>query len=138
MLHIVLLLVMCALSSCDMDLNMPSGVCDSELYEITVEMDAPEGQDLSEGVTFEDLPDGKSKKRKTASTDYGKVAKAIGDIRAAGINVSLANINRSKFGFAPDVENNRILFGLKGLLNVGDDVVAAIIEQRPLYHLATF
>ena len=67
------------------------------------------------------------------STDYGKIAKAIGDIRASGIKVSLANINKSMFGFAPDVENNQILFGLKGLLNVGDDVVAAIIANRPYY-----
>ena len=65
------------------------------------------------------------------STDYGKIAKAIGDITSAGIEVSLANINKSSFGFVPDVENNRILFGLKGMLNVGDDVVAAIIANRP-------
>ena len=65
------------------------------------------------------------------STDYGKIAKAIGDIMSAGIKVSLANINKSDFGFAPDIENNRILFGLKGMLNVGDDVVAATIANRP-------
>ena len=65
------------------------------------------------------------------STDYGKIAKAIGDVRAAGINVSLVDINKSNFGFLPDIENNRILFGLKGMLNVGDDVIAAIIENRP-------
>ena len=65
------------------------------------------------------------------STDYGKIAKAIGDIRSAGIKVSLVDINKSNFGFAPDVENNQILFGLKGMLNVGDDVVAAIIKNRP-------
>ena len=64
-------------------------------------------------------------------TDYGKIAKAIGDITSAGIKVSLANINKSDFGFAPDVENNRILFGLKGMLNVGDDLIATIIENRP-------
>ena len=64
-------------------------------------------------------------------TDYGKIAKAIGDITNAGIKVSLANINKSNFGFAPDVENNQILFGLKGMLNVGDDVVAAIIANIP-------
>ena len=64
-------------------------------------------------------------------TDYGKIAKAIGDITNAGIRVSLANINKSDFGFAPDVENNRILFGLKGMLNVGDDLIANIIENRP-------
>ena len=70
-------------------------------------------------------------RKRVMSTDYGKVAKAIGDIRSKGINVSLANINQSLFGFKPDVENNRILFGLKGMLNVGDDVVDAIIKNRP-------
>ena len=108
-----------------------SGALEDNSEEEIVDIYDLEGDDLANGVTFEDLPDHKSKIRKTASTDYGKVAKAIGDIRAAGINVSLANINKSQFGFAPDVENNRILFGLKGLLNVGDDVVAAIIANRP-------
>ena len=72
------------------------------------------------------------------STDYGKVAKAIGDIQSRGIKVSLANINKSAFGFAPDVENNEILFGLKGMLNVGDDVVAAIIRNRPYSSIKDF
>ena len=65
------------------------------------------------------------------STDYGKIAKAIGDIQNAGIKVSLVDINRSGYGFEPDVENNQILFGMKGLLNVGDDVIMQIIENRP-------
>ena len=65
------------------------------------------------------------------STDYGKIAKAIGDIQKAGIKVSLVDINRSEYGFAPDIENNQILFGMKGLLNVGDDVIAEIINNRP-------
>ena len=108
-----------------------SGALEDNSEEEVVDIYDPEAQDLSEGVTFEDLPDGKAKIRRTMSTDYGKVAKAIGDIRSKGINVSLANINKSKFGFAPDVENNRILFGLKGMLNVGDDVVDAIIANRP-------
>lgn len=108
-----------------------SGSLEDNSEEEIVDIYAPEAQDLSEGVTFQDLPDRSGKIRKTAATDYGKIAKAIGDIQAAGIKVSLANINKSKFGFAPDVENNRILFGLKGMLNVGDDVVDAIIKNRP-------
>ena len=108
-----------------------SGSLEDNSEEEVVDIYTPEAQDLSEGVTFEDLPDRSGKIRKTASTDYGKIAKAIGDIQAAGIKVSLANINKSKFGFAPDVENNQILFGLKGMLNVGDDVVDAIIQNRP-------
>ena len=108
-----------------------SGSLEDNSEEEIVDIYAPEAQDLSEGVQFIDLPDKSAKIRRTASTDYGKIAKAIGDIQAAGIKVSLADINKSQFGFAPDVENNRILFGLKGMLNVGDDVVAAIIANRP-------
>ena len=108
-----------------------SGSLEDNSEEEVVDIHEPEAQDLSEGVKFIDLPDKSAKIRRTASTDYGKVAKAIGDIQAAGIKVSLADINKSKFGFAPDVENNRILFGLKGMLNVGDDLVAAIIANRP-------
>ena len=72
------------------------------------------------------------------STDYGKIAKAIGDVRAAGINVSLVDINKSSFGFLPDVENNRILIGLKGMLYVGDDIIATIIENRPYSSVKDF
>ena len=43
----------------------------------------------------------------------------------------MPDINKSKFGFAPDIENNKILFGLKGMLNVGDDLVNTIITNRP-------
>ena len=68
---------------------------------------------------------------KQDGTNYTKLAKAIGQIRAAGIQVSLADINRSEFGFVPDPENNQILFGMKGMLNVGDDVIEEIISNRP-------
>lgn len=66
-----------------------------------------------------------------SSTDYKKIAKAIGDVKEKGINVALVDINNSDFGFTPDVKNNQILFGLKGMLNVGDDLIKAIIENRP-------
>lgn len=107
-----------------------SGALDNKKEEEIVDIYEPEGDDLVNGVTFEDLPDGKSKIRK-ASTDYSKIAKAIGDIMAANIKVSTPNINNSDFGFKPDVENNQILYGLKGMLNVSDDTVNAIILNRP-------
>ena len=66
-----------------------------------------------------------------ASTDYGKVAKALGDIISAGIKVSLVDINKSDFSFKPDVENNQILFGMKALLNINDELVRDIIDKRP-------
>lgn len=73
---------------------------------------------------------GKKTKKKVA-TDYGKIAKAMGDMRSAGIKISLVDINKSDFGFKPDIENNQILFGLKAMLNVSDDTVDKIIKNRP-------
>ena len=108
-----------------------SGALEDNSEEEIVDIYEPESDDLANGITFEDLPDRSGKIRKTASTNYGKIAKAIGDIRSAGIKVSLANINKSKFGFAPDVENNQILFGLKGMLNVGDEIIQQTIANRP-------
>ena len=77
-------------------------------------------------------------KKKASSTDYGKVAKALNEIINASINVSLVNINNSDFGFKPDVVNNRILFGMKALLNVNDDLVNQIIQNRPYYSIKDF
>ena len=72
------------------------------------------------------------------SSDYGKIAKAIGEIRNKGIEVSLLDINKSDFGFKADVKNNEILFGLKGANSVGDDVVHLIIDNRPYSSLGDF
>ena len=109
-----------------------------EKEEVTEIVSIYESEDFSE-YEYEDLPDRSGKKKtKRASTDYGKVAKAIGDIQNKGIKVSLVDINKSGFGFKPDVENNQILFGLKGLLNVGDDIIKEIIENRPYASLKDF
>lgn len=71
-------------------------------------------------------------------TDYTKIAKAIGEIRNAGIKMSLVDINHSSFEFRPDVENNQILFGLKGLINVNNDLIRTIIDNRPYVSLVDF
>lgn len=71
-------------------------------------------------------------------TDYTKLAKAIGEIRNAGIKVSLADINHSDFGFIPDAANNQILFGLKGMANVNNDLIKEIISNRPYTSLGDF
>lgn len=71
-------------------------------------------------------------------SDYTKIAKAIGEIRNAGIKVSLVDINHSDFGFKPDVEHNQILFGLKGLSNVNNDLIKTIVDNRPYVSLIDF
>lgn len=65
------------------------------------------------------------------STDFGKIAKAIGDIKESGIEIFPVNINESQYTFTPSVKENKIYFGLKGLYNVGEDIIAAIMEKRP-------
>ena len=115
-----------------------SGSLEDNSIEEVVDIYEPEADDLAEGITFKDLPDKKTKIRKTVSTDYAKVAKALGDIRAAGIKVSLVDINHSNFGFKPDVENNQILFGLKGMLKVGDELIEEIIANRPYTSIKDF
>jgi DNA polymerase-3 subunit alpha len=77
-------------------------------------------------------------KKKEKSSDYAKIAKAIGEITSQGIEVSLVNINTSDYGFEPDIENNRILYGLKALSNIGTDVVEKIKAGRPYSGLKDF
>lgn len=70
-------------------------------------------------------------KKKSKTTDYGKIAQAIGNVRKNGVKIALPDINNAQFGFTPDKENNQIIFGLKGMNGIGDDVVDLIIENRP-------
>lgn len=72
------------------------------------------------------------------STDYGKIAKAIGDIISRGIKVSLVDINKSNYSFEPDVENNEILFGMKALNNVGAPIIEQIVAGRPYTGIVDF
>ena len=55
----------------------------------------------------------------------------MGDIMNRGIKISLVDINKSGFGFEPDVTNNQIMYGLKSMLNVGDELIQDIIAKRP-------
>ena len=75
-------------------------------------------------------PSGK-KKKKVKSTNYGKIATAIGKIKSSGVDVAPPDINKSDYTFYPDVEANTIRYGLSGITKVGEDLVRAIIENRP-------
>ncbi len=76
--------------------------------------------------------------KKDKSSDYAKIAKALGEIISRGIKVSLVDINKSNFSFEPDVENNQILFGMKALNGIGTNVIEEIIENRPYHSLNEF
>lgn len=99
-------------------------------------VDIYESEDF-ENYNYIDLPD-KTGKIKEKVTDYAKIAKAIGDIQSQGVKLSLVNINTSDYGFKPDVENNRILYGLKAISNVNSDMIKIIKENRPYYGIKDF
>lgn len=75
---------------------------------------------------------------KNKSTNYGKIAKAIGDMQHRGVKITLPDINSADFGFRPDAANDSIIFGLKGINAVGDDIATAIIKNRPYSSVEDF
>lgn len=72
------------------------------------------------------------------STDYGKIATAISNIQARGENIALPLINSADFGFIPDEKNNRIIYSLKAINGIGDDVVRVLIKNRPYASMEDF
>lgn len=73
-----------------------------------------------------------------ASTNYGKIAKAVGKINNQGINFSLIDINKSEYMFEPDEENNRIIYGLKAVTGINGETIQKIVENRPYTSLQDF
>lgn len=72
------------------------------------------------------------------STNYGKMAIAISSVQKEGVSVNLPVINEADFGFKPDVKNDRIIFGLKGINGVNTDMSQAIIQNRPYTSMEDF
>ena len=84
----------------------------------------------------EEESDEETKKNKTA--DYDKIAKAIGNIVKNNIKVSLIDINKSGYTFEPDVENNAILYGLKPIGRINNEMIDKIISNRPYVSIKDF
>ena len=72
------------------------------------------------------------------NNNYDKIATAIGKMKQAGISIVPPNVNKSQYTFYPDVENNQIIFGLRGMLNVGEEVISRIIDNRPYTSIKDF
>ena len=93
---------------------------------------------LEENNDFEETETGEVIQKKEKTTDYSKTAKALGDIIAKGIQVSLVDINKSNYSFEPDIENNQILFGMKALGGMNSSTIDQIIKNRPYKGIADF
>ena len=87
---------------------------------------------------FDEDDEGNVVEKKEKTTDYAKIAKALGDIINRGIKVSLIDINKSASSFKPDAENNQILFGMKALGGVNTETIDKIISGRPYAGIADF
>lgn len=81
---------------------------------------------------------GSADEEQEGSTDYGKVATAIGNVQRQGVNVALPNINKSGYTFEPDVENNRIYYGLFAISGINKDIAHYIMDNRPYTSLDDF
>lgn len=77
-------------------------------------------------------------KKKNKNADYEKIAKALSEMMTSGVKISLVNINESGYTFKPDVANNRILYGLKPLTRVNEDIYEKIIAGRPYRGIKDF
>ena len=100
-----------------------------------VEEENNEEEDLDEDITKEEKEEIKKQNKKV---NYGKIASAIGKMMARGIDVELPDINKSEFTFTPDIENNSILFGIKGINRINNDLAKDIINKRPFVSFEDF
>ena len=75
--------------------------------------------------------------KKVSKVSYDKVVMAISKFRNE-VQILLPDINRAKLGFIPVIEENSIVYGLKGLTRIGDDLIDNIIKRRPYTSLLDF
>ena len=94
-------------------------------YDYMEDFDADEDNEDDEEVKVE------KKKKKAKTTNYGKIASAIGKMKATGVKIVTPNINKSAYTFSPDVEHNEIRYGLSGITRISEELIKTIIINRP-------
>lgn len=120
------------------DDNKSNQNCVSEFISVSNnndEDDESETEEDDEDSSEEDAP---KKKKKARNTNYGKISTAIGTMQHAGISVSPPDINKSSFTFIPDVDTDTIIYGIKGINRIGNELVNEIISKRPYNSINDF
>ena len=105
-------------------------------YSSFEDFGAKEEDDDDEDDDDKEVLANSKKKKKTKSANYGRIATAIGKIKSSGVDVAHPDINKSRFTFYPDVDNNTIRYGLSGITKVGEELVKAIMDGRPYLSVA--
>lgn len=76
---------------------------------------------------------------KGTGTNYAKMAIGINRTKSfSDTDLSLVDINKSDFTFKPQLDDNKIIFGLSGISGVGKELVQEIIDNRPYSSLEDF
>lgn len=107
-------------------------IVDSGAMNLSDEINEDEKEDE------DDEEDKEEKKIKNSSTDYGKIAAAIGKMKSRGLKFSLPDINKSALTFSPLVSEGVILYGLRGITRVGNQLIKDILKQRPFQNIEDF
>lgn len=100
-----------------------------------LEQDATQNEDIED---LEKISSQQQKKKKEKTTNYGVIAKAIGNMQYQGVKIVLPDINRADLQFKPDLEKNEIIFGLKGVIKINNEISRLIMENRPFKKLDDF
>ena len=75
--------------------------------------------------------------REQTKVKYGQIAYSIIKFRQYG-NVELPNISSSRFGFTPNEEHNSIMYGLRGIARIGEQIIRDIIINQPYTSVQDF
>ena len=75
--------------------------------------------------------------REQTKVKYGQIAYSIIKFRQYG-NVELPNISSSRFGFTPNEERNSIMYGLRGIARIGEQIIRDIIINQPYNSVQDF
>lgn len=100
-----------------------SAINASDFYNL-IENDIVDGDDI----------EGKKVQNKM---DYAKLAAALDKFQNI-CKIELPDINESRLSFTPDVKDNSILYGLKGISRVTEPVIQEIMLNRPFKSLNDF
>ena len=105
---------------------------------LSVDSSAVNAQDfynlIEEDIVSIDDVEGKKTQNKM---DYAKLASALDKFKNV-CRIDTPDINESRLGFTPDVKNNTILYGLKGITRVTEPVINEIMMNRPFNSLQDF
>lgn len=77
-------------------------------------------------------------KIKNKSVNYGKISTAIGESKSKGIKVLPPDINLSDLIFKPILDQNAIIYGMKGITRIGTALVYDIFNNRPYTSIEDF